>query len=177
MCFLQSRVLCPTEASGGNSSPQQCIFLAGGSAPQALPQSNECEEDLEEVVDTRTARRRSKPDRTESKDDEEGEQGDCAGVDESIVGTAPPASPESTLVTDDGEDGGGEADAATRPATAPVAPEALIAAPGPTTGSDTCLRNSDCTGTECVPPVSTAEEPVGQLSKTTSTPPTEQPEG
>ena len=156
-----------------------CIAEAGDAAPPASPQSEECERDdeLEEVVDTRTARRRSNPDRTESKAAEAEQQGDAAGADESAVGAAPPASPESTPVQDDGEAGGGETDAATGPATAPAVPEAPISAPGPTPAPATCLRNSNCTCAECVPPVSTAEEVVGQLGETTSTQPTEQPDG
>lgn len=143
------------------------------------PESDDCEcdDDLEEVVDTRTARRRSNPDRTGSKAAEEEQQGDGVGVGESAVSAAPPPSPQSTLVQETDEADEVAADAATGPATASVASEASTVTLPPSSAPATCLRNSNCTCAECIPPLSTVEEPVGQLAGTTSTQPTEQLEG
>ena len=79
--------------------------------------------------------------------------------------------------------GEGEADATSLPAAASDASIVTSGRVSPTSAPAVCLRNSSCTCTECVPPVSTAEQPIGQHSnmetmiKQPTEQPTEQPEG
>ena len=76
-----------------------------------------------------------------------------------------------------------EADAASSSAAASDASIATSSGVPPTSAPAVCLRNSSCTCTECVPPLSMAEQPVGQhsnvetVSKQPTEQPTEQPEG
>lgn len=154
-----------------STAPGEPGATPGAMLPQLYtPVQSECAraECLHCVAAAADTRPPASPPNVRQQDDEKDDGSD------DVADTAPPGSPEIEPPQDDREDVGtteDTADAANVPAMAPAEPEPRRAAT-----PATCLRNSSCTCTDCIPPPSTAEQPVGRTSAADNIQrPTEQP--